>query len=87
MEMHHFTADSLKNFAPDYGFPIELAKDSYQNNFITVFDAIEMIDMMEALSSEQKKTLRKEISGFNLIESLSENDNPVLVFYKVKNPD
>ncbi len=85
MEMNHFKADSLKNFAPEYGFPIELAKDTYKDNFITVFDAVEMIEIMESITAEQKKTLQKEIPGFDLLESLDENDNPVLVFYKMKN--
>ena len=84
LELHLFKADSLKNFAPKYGFPVELAKDTYKNNFITVFDAVEMIEMMESITAEQKKTLQKEISGFDLLESLDENDNPVLVFYKMK---
>jgi len=84
MEMTLFKADSKKNFAPEYGFPVQLASDTYKNNFITVFDAVEIVDVMESLTSDRKKNLQKEIIGFEQLEKLSEDDNPVVVLYKVK---
>ena len=75
--------DSLQNFGYFYGIPIEFSKNSFGNWFIQKTEAIDMLECLESLSPEQKKILSRS-KGFDRLDRLEEDDNPVMVFYKVK---
>ncbi len=76
--------DSLNNIGYLSGFPIRIPRDSYRDNFISILDAIDLITSINSMSADQKKSLRRQVEGFDRIEDISENDNPVLVYYKFK---
>lgn len=75
--------DTLSNYGYYSGIPIYFESKSYGDYFIFTVEAINMIETLNKLSLEQKKTLSKS-KGFNKLATLKEDDNPVLVLYKVK---
>lgn len=75
--------DSLGHYGYFEGFPIGLERSSFGEYFIASKEAIDIIDIMDKLTVDQVKAL-SHYQGFNRIKSLNENDNPVLILYKVK---
>ena len=75
--------DSLGHYGYLEGFPIGLERSSFGEYFIAIKEAIDILDVMDKLNTDQVKALSR-YQGFNSIKSLTENDNPVLVLYKVK---
>ncbi len=66
-----------------HGFPMSGSRFSFGSYFAYLADAIDVINTIESLSEDQKKSLAKHV-GFNELSELDENDNPVLVLFKVK---
>lgn len=75
--------DSLNIFGTYAGIPIEFAEKTSGDFFISTKDAIDLMELLKKLTPEQKKVLSK-FKGFDRLAKLKENDNPVLVLYKVK---
>lgn len=75
--------DTLGNYGYYSGIPIYFESKSYGDYFIFTVEAINMIETLNKLSLEQKKALSKS-KGFNKLKTLKEEDNPVLILYKVK---
>jgi hypothetical protein len=75
--------DSLFQYGHYEGFPVDYATKSSGDNFVYTKDAIEVVEIMKTLTREQHKALSK-FKGFNRLDGLKEDDNPVLVLFKVK---
>lgn len=84
LELSAFGTDSLFTAGNYYGFPIRLPRDSYQDHFFFVMQAIDVQEVLSALSEDQKQLLRKKVRGFNQIVNIGIEDNPVLVYYRFK---
>ena len=65
------------------GIPIELNPQSTGDYFVFSKDAVDLMEILKKLTPEQKKVLSK-FKGFERLAKLKEDDNPVLVLYKVK---
>ena len=76
--------DSSNNSINYSGIPLEFPRKSTGDYFIITISAIDLLEAIRKLSSEQKKQLAK-CKGFDRLPALKEDDNPVLVLYKVKN--
>jgi hypothetical protein len=75
--------DSTQIFGYFHGIPIQFGRSSYADWFIQKTEALDLKEAIEKLSPDQLKYLSKS-KGFKSLEGLKEDDNPVLVFYKVK---
>lgn len=75
--------DSLSSFGQYSGIPIYFESKSFGGHFIFSIEAIEMREILNKLTPEQTKKLSKS-KGFNKLATLNEEDNPVLILYKVK---
>lgn len=75
--------DSLNIFGTYAGIPIEFAEKTSDEYFIFSRDAVDLMEILKKLTPEQKKVLSK-FKGFDRLAKLKENDNPVLILYKVK---
>lgn len=75
--------DSTQSLGKYHGIPIDLGKNSSGEWFIQKSEAIDIIESLEKLRTDQRKVLSKA-KGFDRLGELKEDDNPVLVFYKVK---
>ncbi len=76
--------DSLSNIGFWNNFPVKAPKWAAGESFIYNISAIGWMEMLENLDKEAKTGFRKTIPGFLKAEMLTENDNPVLVQYKMK---
>ncbi len=76
--------DSSGHIGSCKSLPIKPAQSTYQESFIYSTPAIDWLETIEKLDIDQLKKLRKQIPGFKEAESLSEEDNPILIYYKVK---
>ena len=65
------------------GIPIELTLKSSGDYFTFTTDAVDLIEILKKLTPEQKQVLSK-FKGFDRLAKLKEDDNPVLILYKVK---
>ncbi|TSA34175.1 MAG: hypothetical protein D4R64_12460 [Porphyromonadaceae bacterium] len=79
-----FGADSLSCLGNFHGFPVKIPRDSYKTHFLSMFDAVDLYQIIKSLSSDQINTLKKKIKGFDRILNIKEEDNPVLVYFKFK---
>jgi hypothetical protein len=84
LELSAFGTDSLFTAGDYYGFPIRLPRDSYQDHFFFVMQAIDVHEALSSLSETQKQLLRKKVRGFNRIVNIGIEDNPVLVYFRFK---
>jgi hypothetical protein len=75
--------DSLFNYGHYAGFPIEFTEKSSGEFFTFTKDAVDLIEIYKKLTPDQRKTLSK-FKGFDRLSKLKEDDNPVLVLFKVK---
>ncbi|MCK5820309.1 MAG: 6-bladed beta-propeller [Bacteroidales bacterium] len=72
-----------QNIGEYHGIPISFGPNASGEYFYHRKDAIDMLETIEALTEVQKDALSKS-KGFNKLKNLKEDDNPVLVLYKVK---
>jgi|GEM_PF-1504761 len=84
LELSAFGTDSLFTADDYYGFPIRLPRDSYQDHFFIVMQAIDVHEVLSSLTETQKQLLRNKVKGFNRIVNIGIEDNPVLVYYRFK---
>ncbi|MCX6225249.1 MAG: 6-bladed beta-propeller [Bacteroidia bacterium] len=75
--------DSLNSYDFYNGLPIDYSNKSSGDYFFFFKDAVDLIDILKKLTSDQKRILSK-FKGFDRLAKLKEDDNPVLVLYKVK---
>jgi hypothetical protein len=75
--------DSKFNFGYYSGMPIVFNPHSSGEYFTFCCDAVDMVEIFKKLTPDQKKILSK-FEGFDRLVNLKEDDNPVLVLYKVK---
>lgn len=75
--------DSTQSLDKYHGIPIDLGKNSSGKWFIQKTEAIDILESLENMTDEQKAILSKS-KGFDKLKGLKEDDNQVLVFYKVK---
>lgn len=76
--------DSLRNCFDFNGLSIPEPTSSYDNYFIAYYSSIDFMDKINKMTEKELAILRKNISGFEECEKLSENDNPILVYYTFK---
>jgi hypothetical protein len=74
--------DSLFTFGKYAGIPIDFEDKSSGDYFIFKKDAVDLLEILKKLTPDQKKILSK-CKGFDRLATLKEDDNPVLVLYKV----
>ena len=65
------------------GIPFEFPLKSSGEYFVLTMDAIDLMEIIRKLTMEQKQLLEK-CKGFDRLTGLKEDDNPVLILYKVK---
>ena len=65
------------------GWPIYSYLSSTGDYIYHLLTAMNVIELLENLSDDQKKNLSK-CKGFNELSQVKENDNPVVVMYKLK---
>jgi hypothetical protein len=75
--------DSSNNSINYSGIPFEFPKKSSGDYFVLSMDAINLLEIVRKLTTEQKKFLAK-CEGFERLAALKEDDNPVLILYKVR---
>lgn len=75
--------DSSNNSINYSGIPLELPLKSSGDYFVVTMDAIDLLEINKKLTPEQKQFLAK-CKGFDRLAALKEDDNPVLILYKVK---
>jgi len=75
--------DSSNNSINYSGIPLEFPLKSTGDYFIVTVDAITLLEITRKLTTEQKQFLAK-CKGFDRMAALKEDDNPVLILYKVK---
>ncbi|MEA1875808.1 MAG: 6-bladed beta-propeller [Bacteroidota bacterium] len=76
--------DSTGHIGSYKSLPVKPAQSSYQESFIYSTPAIDWLETIAKLNNDQRKKLRKQIPGFKEAESLTEQDNPILIYYKFK---
>jgi hypothetical protein len=76
--------DSLFNAGYYQGFPVFIFQTrGFSDNLVTVREALDVTEFYSKLTSDQIKKLSK-FEGFKQLASLKEDDNPVLILYKLK---
>lgn len=76
--------DSLRNCFDFNGLSIPEPASSYDNYFIAYYSSIDFIDKINNMTEKELAILRENISGFEECEKMTENDNPILVYYTFK---
>ena len=84
LKMMAFGTDSLSSPGNFHGFPVRLPVDTYKTHFLYTMDAVDLYDLIQNLSPDQIKTLKKHVKGFDKILSIKQEDNPVLVYYRFR---
>jgi hypothetical protein len=84
LNLKAFGTDSLSSPGNFHGFPLRLPQDTYKNYFLFTMDAVDLSDLIQKLSTEQIKTLKKHIKGFDRILDIKPENNPVLVYYRFR---
>jgi hypothetical protein len=59
-------------------------KDTYKTHFLYTIEAVDLYDLIQKLSPEQIKMLKKQVKGFDRILNIKLEDNPVLVYYRFR---
>ena len=77
--------DSLSSPGNYFGFPIRFFRDSYDDHFLYVMEAMEIHELIASYTEEQKRILAKKIRGFKQLLNIGIDDNPVLVYVRFKN--
>lgn len=77
-------ADSLNRIGKWRSFPVYAPDWSFGESFIYELSAFGWMELLEDMDEESKDYMRKKVPGFKETEGLSENDNPVLVYYTIK---
>lgn len=67
-----------------HGLKIPFPSDSHQEYFLSTIDAIDFIEMLDNLDSEQNQYLSKKVEGFDIASLSKEDSNPILIYYKFK---
>ncbi len=80
-----FGTDSLSRLGNYFGLPIKIPYYSYKTYFLSLMDAIDVRQLIQSLTADQKRTLTSKVKGFDRILNIAENDNPVLVYFKFRN--
>jgi hypothetical protein len=75
--------DSLFNYGHYAGIPIEFTSKSSGEYFTFTKDAVDLMEILKKLTPDQKRILSK-FKGYDGLAKLKEDDNPVLILYKVK---
>ena len=75
--------DSSNNSINYSGIPLEFPRKSSGDCFITTMSAIDLLEVVQRISFEQKQNLTK-CKGFDRLSALKEDDNPVLILFRVK---
>ncbi len=77
-------ADSISQIGDWNSLPVQIPEWSYKESFVYDLSAIDWREMLHGLDKETKAYMRKELPGFEKAEQVKENDNPVLVYFKLK---
>ena len=83
--MQTIKADSLEQIGAWGGFPVKIPEWSFEESFIYESTAIDFMELLDGMDEADKIILRKKVPGFSEAEGLTIDDNPVLVYYKLKN--
>lgn len=77
--------DTLNTFGYFAGIPIEFNTESKASGVYFTFykDAVDILEIFNKLKPGQKKVLSR-FKGFDRLAKLKEDDNPLLILYKVK---
>lgn len=76
--------DSLGSTGTWNSLPIHSPEWTYNESFIYELSAIDWLETINGLDEKSKTKLRKTIPGFEKAEQISVEDNPILIYYKVK---
>jgi len=66
-----------------YGWPIYGYRTAFGDYFVVLQSAMDVMENYKSLTLDEKKIL-SEFPGFKSLNTLTEDDNPVLTLYKVK---
>lgn len=77
-------ADSLEQIGDWVGFPVKIPEWSFEESFIYDVSAFDWMELLGKIDEETRDSMRKNVPGFNESEAITENDNPVLVYFRVK---
>ena len=77
-------ADSLSRIGYWKKFPVYSPDHSQDDYFIYDLSAITWTEIMEEMDEGTRDYMHKKVPGFAESESITENNNPVLVYFKVK---
>jgi hypothetical protein len=82
--LNHETGNSklLSSSGLFYGFPLSTPVWSNGKEFIDSRDALDIIEILGKTDHGNLESLKRNIDGFNSLEQLNQDDNPVLIFYK-----
>ena len=79
-----FGTDSLLSLGNYFGMPIKAPFHSYKTHFFSLMEAIDVRQVLQSLTADQKRTLAIKVKGFDRILDIEENDNPVLVYFSFR---
>jgi hypothetical protein len=79
-----FGTDSTSSPGKYFGLPIRPPWGSYKTHFLYPMDAIDILQVLQSLTADQKHTLAGKVKGFDRILDIEENDNPVLVHFRFR---
>ena len=82
--MQTIKADSLNQIGALVGFPVKIPEWSFKESFIYDVSAFEWRETLGTIDEETRDYMRKTVPGFTESESLTENDNPLLVYFRIR---
>ena len=77
-------SDSSNKIGSWNSFPVNSPQWSYNESFIYDIQAIYWTEILQRLDEDAKTRMRNLITGFKDSELITVNDNPVLVYFKMK---
>jgi len=83
-KIHSIAADSLNRIGYWHDLPIDAPDWSYGESFIYSVSALGWKEMVDGLKEETKAYMRKNLPGFEQAEKIPDDDNPVLVYFRLK---
>jgi len=83
-KMVSFGTDSISSLGRYYGLPVKIPWYAYKTHFLYPMDAIDVRQVLQSLTEDQKRILARKVKGFERILNIGENDNPVLIYVRFK---
>ena len=77
--------DSLNHIGFYNTLPVQNPRWAYNESFVYESSAIDWLEILSSMKESTKVGFRKAIPGFTKAEKLSEEDNPILIYFKFKN--